>query len=67
MRVASRSENFATEPTAFEETSLAQWGGLSCRDSYLQRSAVLPTFRAPERFMTWFEQQSTDLVKANNL
>jgi len=45
---------------------LADWGGLSCRDGYLQRSAVLPTLRDPRRFMEWFERQGGELVNSNN-
>ena len=45
---------------------LADWGGLSCRDGYLQRSAVLPTLLDPPRFMQWFEGQAPQFVNANN-
>jgi hypothetical protein len=45
---------------------LAEWGGLSCRDGYLQRSAVLPTLLDPSRFMRWFDAQSPELVSSNN-
>jgi len=45
---------------------LREWGGLSCRNGYLQRSAVLPTFLEPTRFMRWFENQSPELVILNN-
>lgn len=46
---------------------LEAWGGLSCRDGYLQRSAVLPSFADAPRFFRWFERQSPELVSANNL
>jgi hypothetical protein len=46
---------------------LADWGGLSCRDGYLQRSAVLPTLLNPQLFMRWFESQAPELVSSNNL
>lgn len=49
-----------------EQAILAAWGGLSCRDGYLQRSAVLPTFLDPKRFMRWFENQAPELISANN-
>jgi len=49
-----------------EPAILDAWGGLSCRDGYLQRSAVLPTFLDPARFMDWFERQAPELVSANN-
>ncbi len=45
---------------------LAEWGGLSCRNGYLQRSAVLPTLLDPRRFMKWFESQSPELISSNN-
>jgi hypothetical protein len=45
---------------------LEGWGGLSCRDGYLQRSAVLPTFLEPRRFLSWFERQRAELISANN-
>lgn len=45
---------------------LQAWGGLSCRDGYLQRSAVPPSFVDPPRFLDWFERQDAELVSANN-
>ncbi len=42
------------------------WGGLSVKDGWLQRSARLPQFLAPERFKAWFEVQQPELVAANN-
>ena len=45
---------------------LDAWGGLSCRDGYLQRSAVLPTFLDPRRFLAWFEGQAPELTNDNN-
>lgn len=45
---------------------LEAWGGLSCRNGYVQRSAVLPRFLAAPRFLRWFEQQRPELVSANN-
>lgn len=50
-----------------ERHILSEWGGLSCRDGYLQRSAVLPTILNPDKFLTWFERQSPVLVRANNV
>jgi hypothetical protein len=46
---------------------LEQWGGLSCRDGYIQRSVVPPRLLQPERFLSWFAQQKPRLVAANNL
>lgn len=45
---------------------LEAWGGLSCRDGYLQRSAVLPSFLDARRFIGWFERQGGELVSSNN-
>lgn len=45
---------------------LTTWGGLSVRDGYLQRSARLPQFSNPERFMAWFRDQNPALVRTNN-
>lgn len=45
---------------------LDEWGGLSLRDGYLQRSARLPVFLQPERFMNWLDKQSPVLIQANN-
>ena len=49
-----------------ERGILADWGGLSCRDGYLQRSAVLPTLLDPPKFMRWFEGKAPNLVSSNN-
>jgi len=46
---------------------LKAWGGLSCRDGYLQRSAVPPSLLDPQRFSRWFERQDAELVSSNNL
>ena len=45
---------------------LEEWGGLSVKDGYLQRSARLPRFLDAERFMGWFASQRPVLVQANN-
>lgn len=45
---------------------LATWGELSCRDGFIQRSAVPPTFQDPARFLSWFEAQAPRLIAANN-
>jgi hypothetical protein len=46
---------------------LESWGHLSCRDGYIQRSAVPPAFLEPARFITWFEAQAPQLVPSNNV
>lgn len=45
---------------------LEQWGGLSVKDGYLQRSARLPKFNDPLRFKSWFDSMNPILVQANN-
>lgn len=45
---------------------LASWGQLSCRDGYLQRSAIPPTVLEPARFLAWFEKQEPELIQENN-
>lgn len=44
---------------------LNEWGGLSCKDGFIQRSAVPPLFLEPERFLRWFDRQRPDLVASN--
>lgn len=45
---------------------LDAWGGISCRDGYLQRSAVPPRILDPARFLAWLERCRPQLVGANN-
>jgi hypothetical protein len=45
---------------------LGAWGGLSCKDGFIQRSAVPPSFLAPESFQKWFRGQQPELVAFNN-
>ena len=45
---------------------LLAWGDLTCKDGFIQRSAVPPGFRDATRFLKWFEAQSPVLVAANN-
>lgn len=45
---------------------LHEWGDLSCRDGFIQRSAVPPMLKAPTRFLRWFERQGPSLVRENN-
>ena len=41
-------------------------GGLSVRDGYIQRSARLPRFLEPARFLAWLKKQNPSLMQANN-
>jgi Nucleotide modification associated domain 3 len=45
---------------------LSAWGGLSVSDGYLQRSARLPVFNDPQRFLDWFWNQRPMLIQRNN-
>lgn len=44
---------------------LEAWGGLSCKDGFIQRSAVPPRLLAPAKFLTWLEAQRPELVASN--
>jgi hypothetical protein len=43
-----------------------EWGGLTVKNGYIQRSAVPPEFRDPSKFYNWFQQQQAILLKRNN-
>jgi len=49
------------------EDLLDEWGGLSVKDGYIQRSANLPRFKQPERFYSWFIEQKPTLLQENNI
>lgn len=42
------------------------WGGLSCKDGFIQRSAVPPEFLDPARFLYWFEGMGPELLARNH-
>lgn len=44
---------------------LDEWGGLSVKDGYLQRSAVPPRFLEPERFAGWLGAQRPVYLRSN--
>lgn len=44
---------------------LKEWGGLSVKDGFIQRSAVPPEFSDPERFRRWFDKQKVALLQRN--
>ena len=48
------------------EELLHEWGGLSVRDGWIQRSGVLPKFLDSRRFYDWFKKQKVGLVSKNN-
>ena len=45
---------------------LDTWGDLSCKDGFIQRSAVPPSFRDAARFLRWFESQKPEFIAENN-
>jgi Nucleotide modification associated domain 3 len=45
---------------------LEEWGDLSVKDGYLQRSARLPKFNDPPRFQRWFAAMNPIFVQTNN-
>jgi hypothetical protein len=45
---------------------LEEWGGLSVKDGYIQRSARLPRLLDPPRFLRWLERQDASLIAVNN-
>ena len=45
---------------------LEEWGGLSVKDGYLQRSARLPRLLDPPRFLHWLTAEGPSLIQANN-
>ncbi len=45
---------------------LDDWGGLSAKDGFIQRSAVPPFFNHPDRFLKWYEAQGPQWIRKNN-
>jgi len=45
---------------------LHEWGGLSVRNGYIQRSARLPEFVDADRFYRWFQASHAELIQSNN-
>jgi len=45
---------------------LKEWGGLTVKDGYIQRSAVPPLLKNPEKFYSWFKEQNISLISKNN-
>jgi hypothetical protein len=43
-----------------------EWGGLTVKNGYIQRSAVPPRFINAEKFYAWFQQQDRALMERNN-
>lgn len=45
---------------------LEEWGGLSVKDGFIQRSVRPPSFLDAKRFYRWFLKQDVDLLQRNN-
>jgi hypothetical protein len=45
---------------------LREWGDLLVKDGYIHRSARLPKFKDPRRFLAWFKRQRPTLLAMNN-
>lgn len=45
---------------------LHEWGDISVKNGYLQRSAVLPRFKDAERFFRWWGKQHPVLIHSNH-
>jgi hypothetical protein len=45
---------------------LEEWGGLSVKNGYIQRSARLPRFLDPDRFQRWLSAKNPVLLQTNN-
>jgi len=48
------------------EELLEEWGGLSVKDGYIQRSAVFPRLLNVSKFMSWWHDQNPELLRLNN-
>ena len=46
---------------------LEAWGPASVADGYLQRSAVFPNLKEPEKFLAWWSRQNLALFHSNNV
>jgi hypothetical protein len=46
---------------------LNEWGGISSRDGYIQRSVYLPHFCEPEIFLHWFNDRHVELIAQDNI
>lgn len=49
------------------EELFAQWGGISVRNGWIQRSAYLPEFLNQKKFLKWFDNQNPEFVHENNV
>lgn len=45
---------------------LAQWGGLTVHDGWIQRKGNFPEFVDVAKFVNWLKQQSISLIQRNN-
>jgi hypothetical protein len=45
---------------------LGAWGNLDVEDGYIHRSAFLPQFLNPRKFLRWFDRQRPTLLRTDN-
>jgi hypothetical protein len=50
-----------------QENLLNAWGGISSKKGWITRSAYLPHFCDPEKFLQWFYAQNPEFVHENNI
>jgi hypothetical protein len=48
------------------EDILDEWGGLSVKDGFIQRSGVPPALNKPKQFLAWFEKYKIQQLPRNN-
>jgi hypothetical protein len=49
------------------EQLLQNWGGISTKNGWIQRSGPLPEFCDPYKFLQWFDAQNPQFVHENNI
>jgi len=50
-----------------QERLLQEWGGISSLNGWIQRSACLPHFCNPDKFLQWFKARNPQFVHDNNI
>ena len=58
--LSTKKPSYRVRPNILDE-----WGGLSVSDGYIERSATLPSFIEPKKFLQWLEEQRPSLVHSN--
>lgn len=58
--------NYRDRAYRVKKELLIEWGGISANDGYLQRSALPPKFKDPDKFLKWLSKQNINLLRRNN-